>query len=522
MAKLIDRFFGRTATPEENYERALAVYKEHALADVYGKALSEESTTHDTLQDLQAIAGERAASRRDARAVIIKDLTEVFRGTVSFGVASSTGTPSKIIKSPYNYKRIDSFRRKESYFSRSIARQTETLLRNGYSFVSNDTEALRIVNEDLTMLQMHTGVALDQIIAKCVEHITTYGIVFLQKVRWGTQRSFMKFDGKTATFARFRFINPGNVQVYVDEFGNISSLNEGQQCNTPIRALLAGRNYRKTPGVSAADLVMGTIIDPGDDVFPEPPCFQMLDDILSLRSLEETVELLAAQCSSPLLHAKVGDADHDSTQPMITQIHNTLVSMAPNGFIVTPHYVKIEAINLQQAMADLLPLITHFKNRVLTGSGSSPISVGESDTANRASAQSIDDALSDRCMYIGRVIANMFTYNIIPDILACRGYGIEKIFTKDGMPVVTMEFNEMSIEKQNQKNNNATNLFQANAITHAEYRKMLKRPPLADAGRKDLFSVMFPNAKSNAAAISSQNQPANQHGSKTAAGAKAD
>ena len=519
MPKLIDRILGRESF-EEHYEKALEVYRQQVVDDVYGKALSESSGI--IASDILAKGGERAQARRSKRDLVVKDLTEVYRGNVTFMNGGSTASSTKIIKAPYSYAKIDAFRRKESYFSRSIMRQTETLLRNGYTLVSNDPEAVSKIQKDIALMQMHTGINFDQIIAKCVEHLTTYGIVLLQKVRWGTQRSFMKLDNAKPTFARFRFINPGNVQVYVDEFGNISSMQEGQKRNTPLRAVLAGRNYRQSPGISAADLVMGTIIDPGDDVFPEPPCFQMLDDILSLRSLEETVELLAAQCSSPLLHARVGDDSHDSTQPQINQIHSTLVSMAPNGFVVTPHYVKIEAINLQQAMADLLPIIDHFKNRVLTGSGSSPISVGEGNSANRASAQSIDDALSDRCMYLARIISGMFTYNIIPDMLYAYGYSTDQIFGKDGKPTVIMEFNEMNLEKQIQRNNNATNLFQANAITHSEYRKELKKQPIDDSAKKDLFSNMFPNAKTNAAAISSQNQPSNQHGSKAAPGAKQD
>lgn len=521
MATLIDRILGRSKSFEEKYADAVQTYRDQVVADVYHKALSEEYAPM-TIDTVMAKAGARAEDRHAKRAVVIKDLTMVNSGTVSFGSTGINGMSTKTIKSPYNYGKIDAFRRKESYFSRSIMRQTETLLRNSFTFVSNDTKAITTVQKDFSLMQMHTGVSLDQLIAKCVEHLTTYGIVIMQKVRWGTKLSFMKMENMKPTFARLRFVNPGNIMVYVDEFGNISSIQEGQKRNTPIRAILAGRNYRQTPGTSAADLVMGTIIDPGDDIFPEPPCFQMLDDILSLRSLEETVELLAAQCSSPLLHAKVGDETHDSTPAQINQIHGTLVGMAPNGFVVTPHYVKIEAINLHDSMADLLPIIEHFKNRVLTGSGSSPISVGEGNTANRASAQSIDDALSDRCMYLARIIAGMFTYNIIPDLLMANGFSSDAIFDADGRPLVSMEFNEMNLEKQIQRNNNATNLFQSNGITHKEYRKLLKYQPVTDAGKKELFSNMFPSAKGNAAAIASQNQPENQHGGKASPGSTKD
>ena len=513
----LPRIFGKrtdTAYADAVREYMETVHLDRIRDDVYGKALSESGSPKAAW--CTAHAGEMTIRRTAARDNLILQMTTPLNGS---STSRSDGT--MMIRSPYKYDKIDAFKKKESYFARSVMRQTETLLRNGYTFVSDNPELIAKLHRDLALLQMHTGINLDQIVAKCVDQLSTYGIFFIHKVRTGTKRSFMKMDN-TSVFSRLRFIHPSLITAWVDSYGNISSIQEQQKQHTPLRAILSGRSYRTSPGISTADIAMGVIVHPGDSVFPEPPCFQMLDDILSLRSLEETAELLVAQFSSPLLHARVGDEEHDALDNEIANIRDTIVNMAPNGFIVTPHYVKIDAVNLQSAMADLLPLITHFKNRVLTGSGSSPVSVGEGDTANRASAQSIDDALSDRCMYLAKIIAGCFTYNIIPDILMELGVGIDDLFDKDGNPTVTMVFNEMNIEKQIQQNNNATNLWQANAITHTEYRRMIKRRPVSDDEKKQLFGNLFPGSKSNAAAISSQNQPTNQHGGKSAPGAKAD
>lgn len=431
----------------------------------------------------------------------------------------------KIIRSPYRYDRIAKFKTKESYFSRSISRQTETMLRNGFDFVSDKAELKAVLVKEFNKMQMKTGIALEQIIARMIMDLSLNGILFIQKIRNTSSKSFIFPDGENkGIIGKLRFMDPSRLTVYVDNYGNIESISEVQTYTTPLSAILRGKGSRTTPGLSAKDIAMAVMVDPGDVVFPEPPCFQMLDDILSLRGLEETVELLAAQFSSPLLHAQVGDNEHEPSEALIQTTHNQIVAMAPNGFIVTPHYVKISAVNLQQAMADLLPLINHFKQRVLTGSGSSPISVGEGDTGNRSTAESIDGALSDRCMYIANIIAKLFTYNIIPDMLYGLGKSTDEIFNKKGEPVISMEFAEMNIEKEIQKKNSIINLWNSNAVTHDEYRRMLKLMPLSDQEKKNLSGNLFPGAKAagSAAETAVQNQPQNQHVVKTGPGTKKD
>lgn len=447
-----------------------------------------------------------------------------------FGGSQYSG--KKIIRPEYDYSRIDTFFKTESYFSRSCQRQIETLLRSGYSITSITNPALAAkVQGAFTRMQMRTSVSLDQYISTMANHLLNYGVFFLQKVRRGTRLSFIRTekDNDNDIINNLRIMNIRNMAVYVDEYGNIASAKEQMTQYTPKALYESGfKKIAGTEGIPAKDLVYCVIADPGDKIFPDPPPFQSLADILTLRSLEETGELLAAQCGSPLLHATVDDSETSYTDAEVQQIHNTIVGMAPNGFITTRGKVKLEVKNLQSAVADLTPLIDYFKKRVLVGMASSPISVGEADTGNRSTVDSLDTGLADRAMYIGASIAAAFTYNIIPDMLLAMGESEEELIDKKtGKPTVVFAFNDMQFDRYQAKINTAVNLFNANGVSHDEFRVMIGNPPMGDDEKKDLSYNLFP-AKAAAAAegtgesTTSQTQPSNQYGTKSAPGSKTD
>jgi hypothetical protein len=439
----------------------------------------------------------------------------------------------RTMKSPYKYKRIDDFFLKESYFSRSVIRQIETMLRNGHSFVSEDAAMASEVRKEINRIEKDSGVGLNQMLYRWVKDLQTYGIFVGEKVRQRKRDPNGEGDKRKTQIVRLRPILPHDMVVYVDEYSRIVSVVEAYHWGSSVRKLWATRGKLKTiPGIPAGDLIISPIYDAGDLVFPSPPCFQALDDILTLRSLEETVELLCFQFGSPLLHTQVGTKEEPAYDGEVTEVNNKLVAMAPNGMVATDHRVSIVPVNLQTGVANLMPYIEHFKVRVLVGSGSSPISVGEGDSSNRSTAESIDDALSDHCTYLADVICNIFNQNIIPDVLLSKGMNESELYDNNGELKVQLEFNETRLEKQISRENAIINKWNSSLITLPEARKMLKHPPLTADQEKDLHinKIQIPlkmagggiGDEGNGAAnyTKTQLQPKNQHKVKAGPGSK--
>jgi len=439
----------------------------------------------------------------------------------------------QMVKSPYDYSRIDSYFSKESYFSRSIMRQVETMMRNGFNIVSEENVLSSYVKKELAFMQMTSGKYMNQHVSRMVTDILKYGLFVGQKIRWTGDNPYDGANTVTNHIRSIRFLNPGNLYFFVNEANEIIGVRE------MLERTLAAQHNKKTiakgiPGIPARDLVIGFITDAGDDIFPEPPCFQVIDDILTLRSLEETVELLAFQYGSPLLHIKVGSDDRPANDAEVTRVHDNIQQMAPNGMVTTHHRVDIDSINLQTGIDNIMPYIEHFKNRVHVGSGTSGVSVGEGDTANRSTSESLDDALADRCTYISSIVTSVYNYNILPDIISSKGMTSEQMFDKWGDPIISLQFNEMSLEKMISKINTSINQWEGNLITLSEARKDIKRRPMSKADEKELFvnMVSIPLAKSKGGGagdesavnnkVKSQNQPRNQHGTKSGPGSRKD
>lgn len=443
-----------------------------------------------------------------------------------------------MVTSPYMYDRIDAFYEKESYFSRSLIRQTETMMRNGYSFSSDDTELLKTVRTEIARIQMDSGMPLDQFIFSAAMSMLKYGILIVQKVRERVKDKMAIDDDRRQRITKLRIIKPHKVMMYINDRGRLIGLYDGTP-NIIAQMLQKARPNSKFQGIPAEDLMIAYMSDPSDNIFPEPPCFQVLDDILTLRSIEETIELLVFQFGSPLLHTQVGTDDYPASPDEVRGVNAELVEMAPNGMVTTDHRTTIEVVNLQKGVTNLVPYLEHFKYRVLVGSGSSPVSVGEADTANRNTAESIDDALADHCTYLANAICAPINYNFIPDLLvrAKTTWSEKDLFDDLGELKVRLDFNEARLEKQIALHNDVINLWQGNMITLPRARRLLKEPPLTAEEEKDLFvnkvqiplkeaaiGSMFGGNLDTGTSVSKktrvQNQPVNQHGKKAGPGSK--
>lgn len=505
--------------------------------------------THTSSSERHSVLEERdqgMAGLKTARAPWGKDYSKYQRkvSDLKDSLRSTRKTLSKmnsgiVLWSPYRYDLIDRFFSRESYFARSIARQFETMVRNGYRYIANDASQVRRIKQDLTFALGTNQSTLEQLFASLFLHLSKYSIVFIHKMRGYHRRKDndgLKLPGKQ--IKRLRVIRPQFAAAHFDREGKFLGISERpyiSPATETARGMGRARMYRpfmmnSTPHIPAEDLVVLRLQQEDDFFFPEPSAFQMFDDVLTLRSLEETVELLAFQFGSPLLHATVGSMEEPSNDAEIGRVLARIEAMASNGMIATDHRVKIDIKNLLGSIGDLMPYIEHFKNRVLVGSGSSTISVGEGSTANRNTADSIDNALADHCTFMGSIICNAFSNNIIPDIL--NSYGVEggELYDENGDPAVRLEFNEMKVEIQAAREQSTISQYQNNLISFPEARRLLKHAPLSPNDEHDLFvhRVSIPLAQARIVSgdqdsalirkTATQLRPQNQHGTKAGPG----
>ena len=146
---------------------------------------------------------------------------------------------------------------------------------------------------------------------------------------------------------------------------------------------------------------------PGEKI-AMPPFYPTLNDIDSLRRIEENVELLVFEYGHPLLHAMVGDDKKKGDPDEINEIYRKIQDMESNGFIVTDNRALIKMIGSENEALRLDAYLLYFYRRVLTGLWLSEVTVGVGDTANRSTANTLDKLSQEKVLELQKIFIDAF------------------------------------------------------------------------------------------------------------------
>jgi hypothetical protein len=245
-----------------------------------------------------------------------------------------------------------------------------------------------------------------------------------------------------------------------------------------------------------------------DNLFAQPIITPVLDDILVLRRIEEIHELALGKATFPMIHVAIGEANRDARVFGVGEVDNeigrtkdALEGQAPEGFLVTPHYYKLEVIQ-PKSIADFLPYMTYYRDRIITGLNMDGPSMGIGDTSNRNTASTMTQQLIEKVRDIRTAIAEEINTTIIREIL------VEGGFSPVGDSSVSMVWEDPDPTETRAKENHYLAQYVQGGITLTELREKLGRRKLTPAEEKDLIYNRAEQAKMN----STVTQPTNQHG----------
>ena len=258
-----------------------------------------------------------------------------------------------------------------------------------------------------------------------------------------------------------------------------------------------------------------------------PSLIPVKDDIRALRRIEENIEMLVYQCLFPLYHYTVGTENApareypDGTRE-IDAVRAEIEVMPSEGMIVTPERHSITAVGAEGRALRAEGYLTHFKQRIFAGLGVSAVDMGEGDSSNRSTADSMSRNLVDDVKHYQRTLEAFVNEYIIKELL------LESTFTDplSEENIVLLKFNEIDIESKIKVENHASNAFNGNAITHTELRHAFGREPLMDNEWNDMFLKLIEEPRSllsgpspeqdrGVRAAAASTTPSNQHGKKT-------
>jgi len=366
----------------------------------------------------------------------------------------------------------------EAYLARALKRKHSLMFRNGVRFVGEKPSLVEYAERRASQIGYVCGQTFENLLQEILWNLLVCSNCILIKVRdkdasGGVANPKNRFRSPVAGYI---IVPPHTIFPYLDGKGRIEKWR---------RYFQDGRPYRDYPVEDVVHFYWDR--KPGH-IFGTPRTIAVADDIYALRRLEENTELLLIRHLFPVAHIKVGTPEApceyfpDGTSE-VDYVKSLVMNMPKEGVLVTDERVDMDIQGAGGEGVDPKPMIEHYKHRIYSGLGVSPIDMGESQMATRNAADNVSQALKDQittdlAWFAGQV-KMFFLREWFEE--SSRSLSVQKAIED-----VSLEFYEIDTEALIREQTHAVNLYNNNAITSAELRRRLKLKPFTEEQEKDI------------------------------------
>lgn len=374
-------------------------------------------------------------------------------------------------KPEYDFEEISIAQDTDSYLSRAINKKVNKVIVAGWDLVGRNPETVEYIKRRINEISYSTKCPFDQLL-------------------WSTFFDLIRYNNCIWVKARDEDISSGNVvtsEVEIDLrpiAGYFILPFETLELKAKINGSL--KRVKQRLGTLEKEWAPRDIVHfytnrkPGF-LIGTPEILPVLDDIALLRRIEENVEDLIETNLFPLFHYKIGsDAfpeviNHQTGEKETDRVRRTLQYMPANGIYISDHRHEISAIGSEGRALRLDFYLTYFKNRVLSGMGTSPVDMGEGDTANKSTASTMSKAMLIDIEALTIVVKRFIEFYVISELLIEGGYN-----PLDAEEMVYFRFGTIDKEERRADENQQIQLFASNLRTIDEVRASLGDEPWRD------------------------------------------
>lgn len=215
------------------------------------------------------------------------------------------------------------------------------------------------------------------------------------------------------------------------------------------------------------------------------------DFITMLRYTEDNIGLLIEQYVIPFLHYIVGTPEHPATitpdgKNELDEAKTQLENVAAEGGLVTTERHEIKLLYPEGTPPKIEAFLEHFKRRILAALGISGIDVGETETSNRSTSETLSRALIDGVKDLQATMVNAINFKLIVPLIrempkdyqkqVISKSATKKLFSRENF--VSLSFNEIDLTSKTAKESHIINLWNNNMLSYNEVRAELGRRPI--------------------------------------------
>jgi len=401
---------------------------------------------------------------------------------------------SKDYREPeWDFNYISQLATLESYFLRSIRLKTALALKEGYDTVGTLQDAVDYLKMRYRQLAYAMGEPWEQLIAR-----TFADLVQHSNALWVKTRLYEIKGRKRITGTRTDTHEDGPVIAY--HYLPIESIvfkkNKQGQITFYKQIVIDPVTGRERTKIFPAHKVVHFTYDKkGGFSFGFPQVVPAIDDILTLRVLEQNVATMVHRFLFPLFHYMVGtdkqpaDKDPRTGQDEVVRVQEEVASMPTQGAFVTDHRHVIKVLGAENKALRAESYLDFFKKRAFSGLSISGLDVGETETANRATSEAVSKLLIDTVKDYQTVFANQFNMYILEPLLDESLLSHKHNFLLEkNCPRFT--FPEIDKDAQIKKETHALQLLLSSAITYTEFRQLTGKDPYTTAEWEDTYFAL--------------------------------
>lgn len=421
----------------------------------------------------------------------------------------------------YNLYEVIAAKDADGIVLRALSKKADLMFKAGYSITGKNNRTVEYIKDRLLQIELAQNKPMDLLFSELGADLIDFHNAFILVVRnfdnSGGNRRTVKTYGGTKQIdpvaAMFR-IPPETIRIVTDKYGNptkyVQFMPDGRLKEFKTDEIIHLYHHRRA-GFN----------------FARPGIWPGIEDIRALRRLEESMELLVQNHLFPFFLMQIGTDEHpvDSTidgESEITVWTRKMQTMPAEGGLVVSHRHNIKLVTPEQ----ILPIdkyIDHMKRRAYTSMGVSSVDLGEGDTANRSTADSMSKTLIDDVKGYQRTFSLLVKFEILNQLLL-EGFNSTALREEN---CVYFSFNEIDIESTIKIENHASLMYSSNLYTESEARSKCKKDPLRDSDREDMYLERVQKVISEQALsadmelqktnnqIKNKQQPTNQYGTKS-------
>lgn len=400
----------------------------------------------------------------------------------------------------------------DSYVRQAVDKYTDLIFKAGWEITSANDEAREYVKLRLELISEATQTPLEEFFVQIAEDLVKYGNVFIAKARRKKDYNFppgvnVNQVGDLEPVVGYFVLPPSTVKIQRDKNGAVKGYEQD----------ISGDTVRFKPD----DVIHLYWKRKRGMAFGIPFLIPVLPDIRLLREIEDNVNRLLHKYLHPLYKFQVGiDKDgFQSTPEEIEEVRSMVERMPTDGTLVLPERYDVEVIGAQGEAINASWALKYFEQRVFTGLGIPEIVFGRGASTNRSTADNLTSEMHDRVKAFQRVISTGIIYHIIGELLLEGGFDV----VMEPEDQVVFEFLEIAIDEQIKLENQATYLYEHNAISFPEMRERIGYEQTVDESQMHLNRVKLPSMaapedsdeEEGDPETNNKQKPENQHGKKS-------